>query len=116
MGWVDQHGVRPDAFEPRKDDDTGLSVFRARFVSLEDAANGPSKRGYFVLAMRAGELRATGIEIVSMPQDDLPGHAEIPSLAYQHPEPDLSLQHRELLADRLVTAIYGPFPPKKDET
>ena len=41
-GWIDEHGVRPDAFEPRADDDTGLSVYRARFVRMEDAAKGLS--------------------------------------------------------------------------
>lgn len=65
MGWVDNHGVWPDAFEPRADDRTGLSVYRARFVALEDAAKGLSKRGYYVLEMRAGDLRLAGIDICS---------------------------------------------------
>jgi hypothetical protein len=112
-GWVDEHGVRPDAFEPRTDDHSGLSVYRARFVSLEDAAKGLSKRGYYVLAMRAGDLRAAGINVVPMPQDDLPGHAELPSLAYQEQESELSIEQRELLADRLIMAIHGPFVPGK---
>lgn len=114
-GWIDEHGIRPDAFEPRLDDGTGISVYRARFVSLEDAAMGLSKRGYYVLAMRAGDLRAAGIDVVPVPHDDLPGHAEIPSLAYREQESDLSIQQRELLADRLVAAIYGPFVPGKRE-
>ncbi|HEX5446778.1 MAG TPA: hypothetical protein VFW87_23370 [Pirellulales bacterium] len=108
-GWIDEHGVSPDAFEPRVDDVSGLSVYRARFVSLQDAARGLSKQGYYVLAMRAGDLRAVGIDIVPKPQDLLPGHAEIPSLAYQEHESDLAMQQRELLADRLVLAIHGPF-------
>lgn len=113
-GWIDEYGVRPDAFEPRADDSTGLSVYRARFVSVEDAAKGLSKRGYYVLEMRAGDLRAAGIDVVPMPHDDLPGHAEIPSLAYEVNESELSIQQRELLADRLVRAIHGPFVPKGD--
>lgn len=99
-GWIDEHGVWPDAFEPRVDDHTGLSVYRARFVSLEDAAKGQSKWGYFVLELRAGDLRSMGIDVVAMPNDDLPGHAEIPSLAYQAQASDRSMEHRELLADR----------------
>ena len=114
-GWIDEHGVWPDAFEPRADDDTGLSVYRARFVSLEDAAKGLSKRGYYVLAMRAGDLRAVGIDVVPMPHDDLPGHAEIPSLAYHERETELSRQQRELLADRLVIAIHGPSVPQQTD-
>lgn len=113
-GWIDEHGISPDAFEPRMDDDTGISVYRARFVTVEDAAKGLGKRGYYVLAMRAGDLRAAGIHVVPMPHDDLPGHAEIPSLAYQEPESDVSMQHRELLADQMVMAIHGPFLPAKD--
>jgi hypothetical protein len=107
--WIDEHGVWPDAFVPRPDDDTGLSVYRARFLSLEDAAKGLSKRGYYVLAMRAGDLRAEQIDVVPAPRDDLPGHAEIPSLAYQDPESEDALQEREILADRLVVAIHGPY-------
>jgi hypothetical protein len=114
-GWIDEHGVRPDAFEPRASDDTGLSIYRASFVSLESAAKGLSKRGYYVLVMRAGDLRAAGIDVVPMPRDDLPGHAEIPSLAYQEHESELSIQQRELLADRLVVAIHGPFVPRRTE-
>ena len=75
-GWVDDRGVSSDAFKPRPDDKTGLSVYRAKFLSVEDAAKGPSKYGYYVLAMRAEDLRAEGVEIVSRPQDELPGHAE----------------------------------------
>lgn len=107
--WIDSHGVRPDAFEPRSDDDTGLSVYRARFVKVADAARGLSKRGYYVLEMRAGDLRAAGIEVLPMPHDDLPGHAELPGLAFHDSESELSMEQRELLADRLVVAIHGPF-------
>lgn len=81
-------------------------------MGVEDAAKGPSKKGYYVLTLRAGELRAARIEIVPKPQDDVPAHAEIPSLAYQQPESDMSVQHCRLLADQLVAAIYGPFVPR----
>lgn len=111
QGWVSERGVSMNAFKPRPDDATGISLYRARFVTLEQAARGLSKHGYYVLALRAGDLRAAGMEIVAKPQDDLPGHAEIPSLAYQQPESDLSVQQRRLLADQLVTAIHGPFVP-----
>lgn len=86
-------------------------MIHAVCVSLEQAAKGLSKQGYYLLALRAGDLRAAGIEIVPKPQDGLPGHAEIPSLAYQKPESDVSVQDRRLLADQLVAAIHGPFAP-----
>ena len=90
-------------------------AYRARFVSLDDAARGLSKQGYYVLALRAADLRAAGIDIVPKPQGDLPGHAEIPSLAYQERESDVSVQQRRLLADRLVTAVHGPFLPSAEQ-
>jgi len=107
--WVDEHGVSAEAFAPRKDDVTGLSVYRARFLRLEDAARGASKRGYYVIELRAGDLKREGIRLVPAPVDDTPGHAEIPSLKYENPESDASLEIRQLLADKLVVKIHGPF-------
>jgi hypothetical protein len=116
QGWVDERGVSMNAFKPRPDDETGISVYRARFLSLEDAAKGLSKHGYYVLALRSGDLRAAGIDIVPKPEADLPGHAELPSLAYHVPESDVSIQHRRLLADQLVMAIHGPFFPAQSDS
>lgn len=111
QGWVSEHGVSMNAFKPRPDDDTGLSVYRARFLSVEQAAKGISKYGYYVLALRAGDLRAAEIEVVPKPQDDRPGHAEIPSLAYQMPEPNRSVQERRLSwrpSEPVVSAAQRP--------
>lgn len=111
--WVQGGEVLPEAFQPRREDTTGVSVFRKKFRELKDAAVGPSKQGYYVLEMRAGDLRAAGIEIVPRVVDDLPGHAEIPSLAFQEPEGQTSLKHRQLLAERLVVEVHGPFRPSE---
>jgi rhodanese-related sulfurtransferase len=99
-GWINESRVSMNAFKPRPDDDSGISVYRARFLSVEAAAQGLSKQGYYVVAMRAGDLRAAGIDIVPKPLDAIPGHAEIPSLAFQPHESDVSAEHRRLLADR----------------
>ncbi|HVA48906.1 MAG TPA: hypothetical protein VNH11_21245 [Pirellulales bacterium] len=113
-GWVKSvDEVLPEAFQPRRDDTTGLSVFRAKFRKLDETARGASKHGYYVLELRAGDLRAAGIEIVPKPDDDAPGHAEIPSLAFGEPETNDSLKHRQLLAEQLICAVHGPFPPAK---
>ncbi|MGH7135893.1 MAG: hypothetical protein ACREHD_09145 [Pirellulales bacterium] len=109
QNWIRGGKILPEAFQPRRDDTTGLSVFRAKFRKLEDVAKGASKYGYYVLEMRAGDLRTADIEIVPKVDEQVPGHAEIPSLAFQQPETDLSLAHRQRLADDLVTGIHGPF-------
>lgn len=109
MDWVDEHGISAEAFAPRKDDYSGLSVFRARFLSLENAARGASKQGYYVLELRAGDLRGAGIDVVPAPATGTSGHAEIPSLKFERPESNASLQIRQLLADRLVLKVHGPF-------
>jgi hypothetical protein len=109
MEWIDPHGVSAEAFAPRKEDHLGLSVFRAKFLPLEEAARGSSKQGYYVLELRAGDLRGAGIDIVPAPIADKAGHAEIPALKYERPESDASLEIRQLLADRLVRKIHGPF-------
>ncbi|MGH7137892.1 MAG: hypothetical protein ACREHD_19250, partial [Pirellulales bacterium] len=49
QGWVTEHGISMNSFKPRPDDDTGISVYRARFLSVEQAAKGLSKQGYYVL-------------------------------------------------------------------
>lgn len=113
QGWIKGGKVMPEAFQPRRDDTTGLSIFRAKYRTLEEVAKGKSKSGYFVLEMRAGELRAAGLEVVPKVDDEVPGHAEIPSLAFQLPEPDLSLAQRQRLADALVLQIHGPFVPQE---
>jgi hypothetical protein len=107
--WVDEHGVSAEAFAPLKGDLSGLSVFRARFLPLEEAARGASKQGYYVLELRAGDLRGAGIDIVPAPIADKAGHAEIPALKYERPESNASLEIRQLLADRLVRKTHGPF-------
>lgn len=107
--WVDEHGVSAEAFAPRKDDLSGLSIFRAKFLPLAEAARGASKQGYYVLELSAGDLRGAGIGVVPAPVADKPGHAEIPALKYARPESNASLEMRQLLADRLVRKIHGPF-------
>jgi hypothetical protein len=113
MKWVNQQDVKPEAFQPRKEDTTGLSVSRQRFLTVEQAAQGTSKQGYWVLELRAGDMRKAGIDVQPRPIDDVPGHSEIPSLTYQDPQPDASMAQQMRLAKELVIKIHGPFPAKK---
>jgi hypothetical protein len=75
------------AFQPNQNDDTGLSVFRERFVdatgTLADIA--PEKRdAYFVARLAVLDLRSIGLTVVPEPQPQGPrGHAVIPELSWQ---------------------------------
>ena len=71
--------VQPEAFAPHKERDvTGLSVSRAKYKSIEEAARGQPGKAYFVAVLPAGELRQAGITIEPRPRHGDPGHAELP--------------------------------------
>lgn len=82
-GWYDKQELSPHAFGPNRNDQTGISVFRARYRSIDSAARGPSPDGYYVVVLQAGELRGNGIRVE--PQPEIDGgwdisHAELPDL------------------------------------
>jgi hypothetical protein len=111
MGWCDGDSVFPEAFGPTKRDVTGLSIYRARFKSLESVAAGKSKQGYYVTELLAGDVRLAEIEIV--PQPNVPdgyddAHAELPEITYPNRKSDAVLQLQRKLAE-LCTKIHGPF-------
>src|ERR1035438_515466 len=82
MNWYDASaGLSPLAFRPRDGDATGISVLRgAPYNTPEAAGRGPSKKGYFVAILRAGNLRKNGILMQPAPMEGTSGHAEITSL------------------------------------
>ena len=99
--------LSPMAFNPRKDDTRGLSLVRAK--SAEDAAMSPRGQPCYVVALKAGDLRAHGIEIVPRPLPDNPGHAEIPVLTYDNRRTDVAKGLKLLLATKLCDDVLGPF-------
>jgi hypothetical protein len=101
----------PDAFRPNQNDVTGLSVYRAKFKSVEEAAQGREGKSYYVAVLRTGDLRARGIEVVPRPIAGDPGHAEIPGLTYQNRKTDQALEWKLLLAQQLCLRVDAPFPP-----
>src|SRR5665213_1704857 len=103
--------LSPGAFEPhKKNDDTGLSIVRAKYCSaVEDAAAGPSKSGYWIASLCAGALRAKGIEVCPRPIDENKGHAEITSLTNANCDSDLSQEMMLKLATELCIDVQGPF-------
>src|SRR5437879_9708207 len=60
----------PDAFRPNANDTTGLSLYRSKYKSIEEAARGREGNTYYVAVLRAGDLRSAGIDIAPRP---LPG-------------------------------------------
>ena len=99
------------AFKPRRDDTTGLSVSRAKYKSIEQVAQNPRGKQYYVAVLRAGDLRAHGILVVPSPKppDDL-GHAELPGLTYDHRNDDSVEEWKVRLAEELCLRVEGPFP------
>ena len=115
---VSQHWYDPtadshplfQAFRPRTDDVTGLSVVRGEpYNSAEQAAQGPSKSGYYVAVLRVGDLRAHAIEVLPRPVAGMSGHAEIPNLTAANRDSDEAKRIMELLAERLCLRVEGPF-------
>jgi hypothetical protein len=109
--WYDENGLSPEAFRPRRDEETGISVFRAKYKSIEDAAKGMSKHGYYVAVLRAGDLRNVGIQII--PQPNVPGgydpsHAELPDLTCHNLSEPAAMERMGRLTD-LALRVEGPF-------
>ena len=99
----------PKAFRPHPNrDTTGLSVFRAKYVSPEQLCQNTRDNQYYVAVMRAGDLREHGLRVVAVSVEDMPGHAEIPDLKSDTRQATEELQL--LLAHKLCIDVLGPFP------
>lgn len=99
----------PLAFRPTNEDTSGLSLSRAKYTSVADAARGRAGKSYYVAAMRAGDLRAAGIEIVPKPRGGQPGHAEIPGLTRETRSTLEGKSLSLLLSQKHCIRVEGPF-------
>lgn len=109
-GWYSPaKGLSPEAFAPHKTRDaTGLSVSRANYKSLREAAKGRPGKSYYVAVLRAGDLRRHGIEIVPRPLPGDEGHAELPNLNAGNRKAVETLQSQRILTE-LCLRVEGPF-------
>ncbi len=110
--WYDPNTEPPLsylAYKPSRRDETGLSLTRAKYSNIEQAAHGTSAQGYFVGKLRAKELRITGISVVPAPFQDQPGHCEIPSLRADNRKSNEAIEQANLLARKLTFEVEGPF-------
>lgn len=68
-------------FRPTKDDEQGISVYRAEFVTPEQVDQAGRRSGsYYIVKLRVGDIRARGMDVVPHTMKPLPGHALIPEL------------------------------------
>ena len=105
----------PLAFHPRKDDKTGISVFRAKYVTPEQLAQSGRGKRYYVAVLRVGDLRNHGLEVVPRIEGHaLPGHAELPNLTFENKRSDAAEEAKQILARKLCLKILGPFPSQSD--
>lgn len=110
LSWYDAAtGLNDQAFAPHKErDKTGLSVTRAKYKTINDAAKGTPGKSYYIAVLRAGDLRNAGIEVEPRPGVDDPGHTELPQLNAQTCKDDITLERQRALK-QLCVDIAGPF-------
>jgi hypothetical protein len=109
-GWYDEEGLSAEAFDPRPDEGSGISIYRAKYITLEKAAQGMSKKGYWVAVLRAGDLRQHGIRIEPRPEPDDPAHAELPDLTCHNRDSAEALERQQRLVE-LCLRVDGPILP-----
>jgi len=109
-GWYSvATGLQAEAFAPHKSNDaTGLSVARAKYKTVEEAAKGQPGKSYYVAILRAGEIRQLGMTIVPRPEPGDPGHAELPDLNSQNRKDDRTLELQRALVE-ITSQVQGPF-------
>ena len=82
-GHYEDGVLSAQAFHPNSRDESGISLFRAKYRPIEQAV-GLSPDGYYVVVLQAGEMRPRGILVE--PRPDVGGgvidisHAELPQI------------------------------------
>lgn len=112
-GWYDStsQDLMPEAFGPRKDDISGISVSRAKYKTVEQAAQGRPGKSYYVAVLLAGDIRRAGMTIE--PRPEVPGgidpsHAEIIDLNAANRKEAITEDRQARLA-KLCLEVKGPY-------
>ncbi len=114
-GWHDPASglLKPEAFGPHKTrDPTGLSVSRAKYRTVEEAAQGRPGKSYYLAVLRAADLRQNGIRVIPRPRSNDPGHAELPDLNSSNRKADRTLELQRILV--ALSRVVGPFPASEE--
>ena len=99
----------PQAFAPHKiHDATGVSVSRAKYKAIEEAAKGQPGKSYYVAVLHAGEVRKLQIEVAARPTPGDPGHAELSDLNSANRKTDRTQELQRLLV-QITLRVEGPF-------
>ena len=117
-GWYDpslDRSVAWQAFRPNRRDVRGLSVWRAKYKTPEEAAaiNARSGRRYFLFRLNVGRLREAGVIVEPSADEGGTGHASLVNLNACRYDEDKNAV-RELartIAEELVECVEGPFGP-----
>lgn len=102
------------AFSPTPHDITGLSLFRANYLTpqqiVTDSVRNPGRRPFYIATLRAADLLDADIEMrVDNPAD--PAHVELPTIRYETRRDALTLNQTQLLAKTLCHKVEGPYNP-----
>ena len=108
-------GLSPEAFAPHKTNDTdGLSLTRAKYNSLDDAAKGRPGKEYYVAVFRASDLRdIVNVQIEPDPQPHDSGHVLIPEMNSDNRKAQETAE-RKLAMKVVCLRIEGPFATPDD--
>lgn len=69
------------AFRPQEGQDSeGLSLSREKYISPQELVNQKFSDAYYVVRVKAGDLRELGMELQPDPLDEKPGHMLITNL------------------------------------
>lgn len=118
--WYDPatQKLNAQAFAPHKLlDQTGLSVYRSKYKSIEEAARGRLGKQYYVAILCAGDLRRHGFRIEPRPDTSNgfdPAHAELPDLNSGNRKDDKTLQRQQELVE-LCCEVKGPYETDLDK-
>lgn len=107
--WCSGGELSPEAFDPRKDDLSGISLTRSKYRTPHESAVGSSRRGYYVAACSVRKLREAGFHCAPEPIEDNPGHAEITDVRFGNRESDRTKELKLQLANLFKDNIQGPF-------
>lgn len=112
-GYYDA-GVSPKpsrlAFRPGRHDRTGLSLYRAKHKTATEVARMGRKDQYYVAVLRAGDLRASDLQVVPAEVEPGDGHAEIPLIRYENRKSTEVEEAITRLEYDLCLEVLGPLP------
>lgn len=111
--WYDPTVTPPlssQAYRPRENDLTGISLYRAKGTTPEAiAARGRPGKTFYVAALRYADLQNAKIEVVDSNDPNDPGHVELPALNAENRRSNEALEISVKLVS-LTRDVFGPFP------